>query len=112
RGEPVPLSELPVYAEDEANPQLFGALAGRPSVELDIGEIAALRSEVHAEIAARAQGTRFVKTHNMNGSFDGHPLHNWQVTAGAVCVVRNPLDVAVSMTHHFGIGLDEAIERL
>jgi hypothetical protein len=26
--------------------------------------------------------------------------------------VRNPLDVAVSMTHHFGIGADEAIERL
>jgi len=29
-----------------------------------------------------------------------------------VYVVRNPLDVAVSMTHHFGIGIDEAIERL
>ena len=26
--------------------------------------------------------------------------------------MRNPLDVAVSMTHHFGIGLNEAIERL
>jgi len=112
RAEPVPLGELPAYAEDEASPYLFGALAGRPSVELDIGEIAALRPEVHAAIAARAQGTRFVKTHNMNGGFDGHPLHNWQVSAGAICVVRNPLDVAVSMTHHFGIGLDEAIERL
>ncbi len=112
RSEPVPLSELPGYAEDEASPHLFGTLAGRPSVELEIGEIAALRPEVHAAIAAGAQGTRFVKTHNMNGSFDDHPLHNWQVSAGAICVVRNPLDVAVSMTHHFGIGLDEAIERL
>ena len=34
------------------------------------------------------------------------------VTAGAIYVVRNPLDVAVSMTHHFGLTLDEAIERL
>ncbi|GAA0704577.1 sulfotransferase domain-containing protein [Dokdonella soli] len=112
RSEPVPLNDLLRYAEDEANPDLFTALAGRPSADLDIGEIAALRPRVHAAIAERAQGTRFVKTHNMTGSFDGHPLHNMQVTAGAIYVVRNPLDVAISMTHHFGISLDEAIDRL
>lgn len=112
RSEPVPLGELARYAEDEANPDLFSALAGRPSAGLDLGEIAALRPQVHAAIAQRAQGTRFVKSHNMAGSFDGHPLHNWQVSAGAIYVVRNPLDVAVSMTHHFGIDLDEATARL
>jgi len=112
RADPVPLDELARYAEDEANPELFSMLAGKPSTQLDIGEIAELRPQVHAAIAQRAQGTRFVKTHNMAGSFDGHPLHNWQVSAGAVCVVRNPLDVAVSMTHHFGLTIDEAIERL
>jgi hypothetical protein len=112
RSDPVPLDELVRYAEDEANPELFSALAGKPSSQLDIDEIAALRPQVHAAIAQRAQGTRFVKTHNMAGSFDGHPLHNWQVSAGAIVVVRNPLDVAVSMTHHFGLGLDEAVERL
>lgn len=109
---PVPLDELSNYAEDEANPDLFSALAGRPSSNLDISEIAALRPEVHAAIAERTAGTRFVKTHNMAGSFNGYPLHNMQVTAGAIYVVRNPLDVAVSMTHHFGIDMDAAIERL
>jgi hypothetical protein len=112
RSEPVPLDELSRHAEDEANPDLFSQLAGRPSAGLDLAEIAALRPQVHAAIAQRAQGTRFVKTHNMAGSLDGHPLHDWQVSAGAIYVVRNPLDVAVSMTHHFGIGLDEAIDRL
>lgn len=112
RADPVALNDLPRYAQDEANPELFGALAGRPSSELCVDEIAALRPQVHAAIAQRARSTCFVKTHNMAGSFDGHPLHNWDVTAGAICVVRNPLDVAVSMTHHFGIGLNEAIERL
>jgi hypothetical protein len=34
------------------------------------------------------------------------------VSAGAIYVVRNPLDVAVSMTHHFGLSLDDAIDRL
>lgn len=112
RSEPVPLAELARYAEDEANPVLFSALAGRPSAELSAAEIAALRPQVHAEIARRASGTRFVKTHNMAGSFDGHPLHDWPSSAGAIVVVRNPLDVAVSMTHHFGLTLDAAIDRL
>jgi len=112
RSEPVPLAELPQYAVDEADPELFSALAGRPSSELDLAEIARLRPLVHAEIARRSQGTRFVKTHNLSGSFDGHPLHDFSVSAGAIYVVRNPLDVAVSMTHHFGLGLDEAIDRL
>jgi hypothetical protein len=53
-----------------------------------------------------------VKTHNFAGAFEGHPLINWQVTAGAIYVVRNPLDVVVSMTHHFGLTQDEAIARL
>ncbi|MEO9079933.1 MAG: sulfotransferase domain-containing protein, partial [Rhodanobacter sp.] len=54
----------------------------------------------------------FVKTHNRKGNFDGHPLHKMQVTVGAIYVVCKPLDVAVSMTHHFGIGMDGAIEKL
>ena len=112
RADAVALNDLPRHAEDEASPELFSALAGQPSSELDIDTIAALRPQVHAAIAQRAQGTRFVKTHNMAGSFGGHALHNMQVTAGAIYVVRNPLDVAISMSHHFGINLDEAIERL
>lgn len=112
RSEPVPLDELSRYCDDEARPELFGEVAGRPSTELTAEEIIALRPRVHALIAASARGTRFVKSHNFAGTLDGHPLHNSDVTAGAIYVVRNPLDVAVSMTHHFGITLDEAIDRL
>lgn len=112
RAVPLPLNALPDYADDEALPERFTELAGRASSELDIGEIAALRPQVHALIAQRANGTRLVKTHNMAGSFNGHSLHNWQVSAGAIYIVRNPLDVAVSMTHHFGLSIDEAIDRL
>ena len=111
-GGPVPLAELPQYCEDEARPELFSALAGRPSTELTFDEICALRPRVHADIAARSPGTRLVKTHNCAGFVGRHPLHNASVTAGAIYVVRNPLDVAVSMVHHFGLDADAAIERL
>lgn len=112
RAAPLAPNELKDYADDEALPERFSELAGRPSHELEFDEIAELRPRVHALIAQRAQGTRLVKSHNMTGSVEGHPLYNWQVTAGAIYVVRNPLDVAVSMTHHFGLTVEEAIERL
>jgi hypothetical protein len=112
RPEPVPLAELPRFCEDEARPEFFSAAAGRPSTDLSLEEICVLRSRVHETIAARSRGAVLVKTHSCAGAFDGHPLHNPNVTAGAIYVVRNPLDVAISMTHHFGLTLDEAIERL
>lgn len=112
RLDPVPLDQLSDFCDDEARPDLFSELAGRPNVGLQLDEIAMLRPQVHAQIAARSAGTRFVKTHNMVGSFDDQPLQNLNVTAGAIHVVRNPMDVAISMTHHFGLTIDEAIERL
>ncbi len=112
RADPLRLDELRNFTDEEAKAARFSELAGRPNTELAADEIAALRPRVHALIAERAQGTRLVKTHNMCGSFDGHPLFNWQVTAGAIYVLRNPLDVVVSMTHHFGLSVEEAIDRL
>ena len=110
--EPLPLAELPNYCKDEALPDLYTSIAGQPSTELDAARLCALRPQVHARIAASQPGTVLVKTHNLNGSFEGHALHNPDVSAGAVYVVRNPLDVVLSMTYHFGLGIDEAIERL
>lgn len=112
RSEPLSPNELARYGDDEALPERFTELAGRPHTELSLADISGLRPQVHALIAQRAQGTRFVKSHNASGSFDGHPLYNWDVTSGAIYAVRNPLDIAVSMAHHFGLTIDEAIARL
>jgi len=109
---PVPLAELPNYGEQDARPELFTAAAGGSIAELDFAQLNALRPRVHALIAAAAPKTVFVKTHSAAGVHDGVPLHNPDVSAGAIYVVRNPLDVAISMSHHFGIDLDAAIDYL
>ncbi len=111
-GRPVALGELTRYCEDEALPEDYTALAQRPSVDLTIQDISRLRPQVHARIAARHPATVFVKTHNMFGSYDDYPLHDVGVTVAAVHVVRNPLDVVVSMADHFALGLDDAITYL
>jgi hypothetical protein len=112
RSTPVPLAELPNYGALEADPALYSRLAGRPSTQLDFDQLCALRPRVHEAIAAAAPRTVFVKTHSMAGVHDGVPLHNPTVSAGAIYVTRNPLDVVISMSHHFAITLDEAIDYL
>jgi len=112
RPQPVPLAELPNYGALEADPAVYTQVAGRPSVELGFDELCALLGYVHAAIAAAAPRSVFVKTHSMAGVHDGVPLLTPAVTAGAICVVRNPLDVAISMSHHFAIDLDAAIDYL
>jgi len=109
---PMPLAELPNYGRLEADPELYSQIAGKPSTEMDFDALCALRPQVHAAIAAAAPRTVFVKTHSMAGVHDGVPLLTPQVSAGAICVVRNPLDVAISMAHHFAIDLDAAIDYL
>jgi len=112
RADPLRPDEFRNYADGEARAMRYSQLAGRPSTELTTSEIAELRPQVQALIASEARGTRLVKSHNMTGLFEGCPLQNWDVSAGAIYVVRNPLDVAVSITHHFGLTVDQAIDRL
>jgi len=73
-------------------------------------EIAAARAKVQQKIADAHEGLVFLKTHNALAHDRGHPLFNFAVTSGAVYIVRNPLDVAISLAHHGSDGLDKAIE--
>jgi hypothetical protein len=113
-GRPLRLADLPRYAADESKPNWYLPYAGgRTPGELSALETAALRTRVHRDIAASASGAMvLVKTHSFFGALEGYPLQDLGVTAGAICVVRNPLDVVPSMADHFGVSLDEAIEFL
>ena len=85
-------------------------ITGGDTTAASVEEICAIRPLVHADMARRAQGTVFVKTHNFHGEFAGYPLHNSSVTSGAIYIVRNPLDVVLSLANYFDHSMDEAIE--
>jgi len=87
-------------------------IAGGDTTSLSVEEICALRSRVQADIAAEATGTVFLKTHNLLGDFGGYPLQNSAVTSGAIYIVRNPLDVVISVARYFDFGIDEAIDYM
>ncbi len=77
-----------------------------------VAETAAARPRVHAKIASLTEGLVFVKTHNALVTHAGTPMVTPELTAGAIYIIRNPLDIVVSMSHYFDMDLDSAIRVL
>ncbi len=69
-----------------------------------------LRPLVHRAISQSSPDNVLVKTHNALVEEDSYPLISLDLTAGAIYVVRNPLDVAISFSHHNRTTLDQIIE--
>ena len=85
---------------------------GRATIDMPLQEIAALRAAVQRDLAATSPDSVFVKTHNWLGMDHDQPCIDMRVTAGAIYVVRNPLDVAPSLADHFGMTIDQAIAQM
>lgn len=85
---------------------------GRATVDMELHEIAALRPLVQRDLAASSRDSVFVKTHNWLGLDHDQPCIDMRYTAGAIYVVRNPLDVVPSLADHFGLSIDQAIAQM
>lgn len=107
------INDMARFSTWELDKQRYGKFLGfDPDNRVHRGEIAATRRAVHQEVADAARGLIFVKTHNALVMDRGHPTITPAATAGAVYVVRNPLDVAISYANHAGRSIDDAINYL
>jgi hypothetical protein len=70
------------------------------------------RFQVQRLICSEDLDDRFVKTHNSFTTYNGKPLIYPELTAGSIYILRNPLDVAISLAHHYSVEVDEAIRIL
>ncbi len=109
---PFPINELPNHILGDNFLVHYEQFTGKKAEELSPEEIKRLRPRIH-EWFARARGeTVFVKTHSMCRVVEGQPLITPSATAGAIYVIRNPLDVAVSFSHHYQTTLGSAVKTL
>lgn len=93
--------------------QLFDQSAGMDASDLLPDEVDRLRPRVYEYLAENTEETMFMKIHDAYTRTDqGEPLVSAKVTLGAVYIVRNPLDVAISFAHHSRISIDEAIRQM
>ena len=89
---------------------MFEEILGFAVTDKHLDQIAAVRARMQQHIADIVEGLIFVKTHQALALDRGHPTINFSVTAGAIYIVRNPLDVAISYAHHLGRSIDATIE--
>lgn len=76
-------------------------------------EIERLRPSAYRALAAEATEPMLCKTHDANlPTPGGETLFPREVTLGAIYLVRDPRDVAVSFAHHLGADLDATIDQM
>ena len=108
----LPINELPNYTLGDNMQLHYEQFTGRTFTELDAGDIARLRPRIHQWFMQSRREEVFVKTHNAVIHVDKVPLITPSATAGAIYVIRNPFDVAVSFAHHYQVDYDVAVESL
>jgi hypothetical protein len=107
------INEMARFSTWELDKQRYTEFLGfEPDNSTHRREIAATRHAVHQQIADSIRGIIFIKTHNGLVMDRGHSTINFAATAGAIYVVRNPLDIAISYAHHSGSSIDAAIDRM
>src|SRR5690606_32293151 len=111
-GAPQSINQMTEYTLWDISAKPYERHLGKPVTDVDRAEIARIRPRVQAEIAEDTEGLAMVKTHHALVSDRGVPAINFAVTSGAIYIVRNPLDVAVSFAQHLGTDVDYAIEEM
>lgn len=106
------LNRLREFAPDECHAQLYTPLLGKPIETASMAELAAVRPRVHTAIADAVVGFQFLKTHAMLCRHAGTQTITPAATAGALYIVRNPLDVVVSYSHFRKFEIDASIRVL
>jgi hypothetical protein len=104
------INELDQFSVGSTGKPFFEEVVGLELTDKHREEIAAARARVQQNMANAAEGLIFVKTHQAIVVDRGHPTINFAVTAGAIYIVRNPLDVAISYAHHQGKSIEFAID--
>ncbi len=106
------LDALDQYSTWDIADRWYTPLLNKPPNEATKEEVAAVRPIAQRSIADSVDGLIFVKTHAALVKDRGTPAIDISRTAGAVYVVRNPLDVAVSYAKHLDLSLEKAVEIL
>src|SRR6185437_7633916 len=106
------INELNQFSLTSAAKPLFDEILGFSATDKHLNQIAAARARVQQHVADLVEGLVFVKTHQALAVDRGYPTINFSVTAGAIYIVRNPLDVAISYAHHLSASIDATMDLM
>lgn len=91
----------------------FDEWAGIEASALNDIVIERLRPDVYRCLAGESPDTLYMKVHDAWGRTDrSEALFPPDVTFGVVYILRNPLDMARSCAHHWGVDIYKAVENM
>lgn len=110
---PFEINKMDQFTLSDSHKHWFQRVLGREADGLSMVEVAKLAAKTQYLMTQTANDTVFVKTHNICGTIQGHPMISLENTVGVIHIVRNPLDVIPSVSDHFGHeSLDRSIQML
>lgn len=107
---PININDMSSLTTGDSVVQWYQHLDSRPPLSWSPEDVAKMRRGAQLAIVASKPETVIVKTHNALLSAFGQPIIQMDLTAGAIYVVRNPLDLVLSLADHYGVDVDKAIE--
>ena len=92
---------------------VFDRWAGLEASDLSFEDIADLRPHVYRQMASHVGHPLYVKVHDAcTRNSDGDLIFPADITGGAIYLIRNPLDVAVSYSHHGGRTIEQVVHNM
>jgi hypothetical protein len=106
---PHSINALTAFSASECSAAFFEKYDPRPAAEYSTQDVQRMRPQVHQDLTRLHDDLVFVKTHNAALALHDVPLCTPAVTAGAVYLVRDPRDVAISYAQYTGQSIDSII---
>jgi len=110
--ENVSINNLSTITTTDVRPEWFNMAVGGTFIGKSFDDSVKLRPKVQRLIAASKPGSSFVITHSKVDRVGPIDLILPEVTAAAICIIRNPFDVAISFARHSSISIDTSIDRM
>jgi Sulfotransferase domain len=106
------LNDISQMSTLDASIEWFTEAVGEERTSWSEEATAACRSAAQRQILKRFDSTCFVKTHSAFMPWHGHPMFDMRVTAGAIYIVRNPLDIVASYAAHSGKSVEHTVTAM
>ena len=109
---PVPVNQLSRLGIGDANTLAHRRVAGGNFDPRNPRQMVQVRRKMLDTVDGNGADLNFVKTHNQNTRAFGVEMVPRHQTRGAIYILRDPRDMAISYASHHGLTLDETIHRL
>jgi hypothetical protein len=106
---PYDINRLTDLTAADINAERYHRYDPRPASQYTVADVQRMRRLVQRDLTALDSTLVFVKTHNAMLEVEDAPLITPELTAGAIYIVRDPRDVAVSYSRHRGRSIDDTI---